>query len=152
MFCSIEPPFRDKHFFLRVHCVANPATNLTKHERGHSAEMQKKNTNTQQCRRNKNALSALSKCCLKRQVASFEALLSLEKQKNINDPTPSWSSSVFASCRAKHDIRQPWAISMFSRITSDTHVPLKIFGESRNGCNFGTKKKKPRRTSPWNQP
>ena len=41
----------------------------------------------------------------------------------------------------KNDIRQHGVISMFSRITSDTHVPFKNFGGHGTVHFFGTKKK-----------
>ena len=87
---------------------------------------EKKNTTIQNCRINKkNARYAYFKCWLNRQVASFEALLSLEK--TIDDPTPSWSAvPFFASCRTQT-----------------------IFFVVTERCTFlGTEKKRPRRTSP----
>ena len=73
------------------------------------------------------------------QLASFEALLSLEKP--INDPTQSWSAvPFFASCRTKRYPSKLGIYSVFSYHIGQA-CPVKEFWWSRNGAFFENKKK-----------
>ena len=83
-FLPIEPHFVT--FFFARHFVANPSTNSTKKRERHLAEVRKNE------KMKKRTICAF-KCWLCCPLASFEALQSLEK--NIDDPTPSWSAVPF---------------------------------------------------------
>ena len=68
-------------FLLRVHLVVNPATHIAKiKKKKHSAEMQNKNTKLQTLlNKQKRTICVLQNAELSCPMASFEALLSLEK-------------------------------------------------------------------------
>ena len=83
----------------------------------------------------------ICKCWLNSQLASSEALLSLES--TIDDPTPSWSAVPFFVWH-KNDIRQRCVISFVFSYHIGGTCPVKEFSWPRNGAFFGTAKKPPR--------
>ena len=128
--------------------VANPATNFAKKKKTRGAfgriakkqQQQHENTTVK-------PLSAYSKCWLICQMASFEALWSLEK--TIDDPTPPWSAVPFLRLVAQK--RYPSKLCNF--LCSSYHIGetclVKEYSWSRNGAFLGDqKKKRPRCTSP----
>ena len=77
------------------------------------------------------------KCWLTCQVASFEALLSIDKA--IDDPP--WSAvPFFASCRTKNEILQHFRIFLCFSYHIGGTCPVKEFPWSRNGVFVGTEK------------
>ena len=98
---------------------------------GHSAK-QKKHENTIVLKKTKRTICAF-KCCLNCQLASKEALRSLEKIHQRSNAIVE-RCPFSASCRLTNDIRQNLEILKFPRITWDKHIPLKNLGWSRKGA------------------
>ena len=107
-----------------MHVIANPATKFAENGRDFRPKIAKQKKNQLKC-----------------QLASFEALLSLDQ--TIDDPTPSWTAVACCVLSYQNDIRQQLVISMFSRITSDKHVQLKnVRGHGSGFAFFGSLNKK----------
>ena len=88
---QLKPPFRVSMFSFTGHCVGNPATNITKKTRGHSAEMRKAHENTTVLNKHKRTFT----CWLICQVATFEALRLLEKKKTWTIQRHRGAASLF---------------------------------------------------------
>ena len=104
-FCPNDPTFSWPNVFFFLRSMSLPILpQFYQETRGHSAEMPNK-TRNYKCWVNKNALSAYSNAgWMNGQLASFEALLSVEK--SIDDPTPSWSAVPLCVLSHKNDFRQ----------------------------------------------
>ena len=136
-----SPHFVTKNFLLRVYrcqsCHTFRKKKKKKRER-RSAEMQNKQENTTVLNKRRRTICEF-KCLLNCQLASFEALLSLEM--TIEDPTPSWSAvPFFASCRTKTISVKIGYFPMFF-VSNRKTCPVKEFSWSRTGAFFGTEKK-----------
>ena len=134
---QLNPPFRNQHFSFTGHFVANPATHFTENERGIRPKW-KTHDHTTVLNKQKRTVCVF-RYWLICQLASFEALLSLEKHHQRSTAIVE-RGSFFCFLLYKYDIRQHWVISLFSRITSGTHVPIRILVITER-CNFWDKEK-----------
>ena len=147
-FCPIEPTF-----FVTKICLLPgislpilPQISSKKKREGHSSEMQKKEHEHTTVLNKQKRTICVFKCWLTCQLASFEALRSLEK--TIDDPTPSWSAVLFCVLSHRNDIRQKKRNFLCVSCHIGGTCPVKEFSGSRNGAFFWDQKKRPRRTSP----
>ena len=143
-FVQLNPPFRD-HVFFSGHFVANPATNFhTKKREGIWPTCKKKHEHTTVLNKQIRTICVF-KCWLDCLLASFEALLSLEKA--IDEPTPSWSAVPFlASCRTKTTSVKLCTFLCFSSSHRRNMSGKRIFVVTER-CIIWRTKKRPRRTS-----
>ena len=137
LFVQVNPPLGDQKFSFTEHFVANPATHFSKKNERNIRPKRKEH-------KQKRTVCGF-KCWLNCQLASFEALRSLEK--TIDDPTSSWSAVPVLRLVPQKPYPSNCVISnVFSYHIGGT-CPRKEFSWSRNGAFFGTEKR-PRRTSP----
>ena len=131
-FVQLNPPFRDQNFSSAVHFVVNPARNFTKTRGAFGRNAKKRKFNSVESQ-------SASKCQLNCQLASFEALRSLEK--TIDDPTPSWRAVPFLRFVAQNRYPSNCVISLSFSCHIGGTCRVNEFSWSRNGAFFGTEKK-----------
>ena len=136
-----------KIFSFTVHVVASPATIFTKKTGGAFGRNAKKHENTTVLNKQKRTLCVF-KCWLNCQMASCEALLSLEKKKTSPIQRHHAARSLFASCRTKPDVRQNYVISSVFFVSHRKNMIGKRNVVVTERCIFLGQKKRPRRTSP----
>ena len=137
--CPIEPTFSVTNVSFTGHFVANPATNFTDKREGAIGRDAKKHENTTVLNRQKRTLCVF-KCWLNCQPASFEALLSIEKNHRRANAIVE-RGPFFCVLSHKNDIRQHCVISqVFSYHVGGT-CPVKDFSWSWNGALLETEKK-----------
>ena len=120
-FVQLNPLCRDQHFPFTGHFVANPATNFTKKTRGAFGRNAKKHENTTVLNKQTSTICAFQ-CWLNGHLASFQKRSWHLKKKKTS--TPLWSADPFCVLTYKNDIRLHGVMSIFSRLTSDKHVPF----------------------------
>ena len=130
-----SPPFRDQMFSFTGHFVANHATHFTNNERSFRPKC-KKILNKQK------SSICVFQCWLNCQLASFEALPSLDKNHRRSNAIVE-RGPFFASCRTK-------TISVKIQLFPVCHIrrtsPIQEFSWSQNGAFWETENRL-RRTS-----
>ena len=122
-FVQLNPFFHDQFYSFTGHVVANPTTHFTsqKKERGIWPKCKTIRKYNGVFFEQKRTICSF-KCWLNCHLASFEALLSLEKKKHRRSNAIVERGPFFASCRTKTIIRQIAQFPMFFSITSERHV------------------------------